>query len=283
LNRIKKVSVSQLKITFLSIIAIACLWVVGCCDRTIEPVIPEGERIVLLEEFTGKGCTNCPKGSREIDNLLSFYNGQLVVVSIHANFFANPAQFPLGQFDLRTDEGEQLFNYLGPNLGYPAGVINRRKFSNEFQHGANVWAGFVAQESLIDPDVEFAINRTYDESSRQVDLQVQGRAKVAISAPLRISVMFTESGIIDAQDDAEAHDIVPDYMHNHVLRDMLTPFDGQDLAQGLEAGEEFEATFSYTVSSDWNAANCNIIVFVSRNTSAGDIYVLQAGEVHLID
>jgi hypothetical protein len=64
---------------------------------------------------------------------------------------------------------------------------------------------------------------------------------------------------------------------------MLTPFDGQDLAQGLEAGEEFEATFSYTVSSDWNAANCNIIVFVSRNTSAGDIYVLQAGEVHLID
>jgi thiol-disulfide isomerase/thioredoxin len=257
--------------------------IAGCCERTIEPVVPEGERIVLLEEFTGKGCTNCPKGSREIENLLSFYGAQVVVVSIHANFFANPVQFPLGQFDLRTDEGEQLFDYLGPNLGYPAGVINRRKFGGEFQQGANVWSGFIAQESLIDPDVEFTISRTWDEDTRQLDLMVMGRAKVDISAPLRISVMLTESGIIDAQDDAEAGGIVPDYVHNHVLRDMLTPFDGQDLAPGLEAAEEFDVAFTYSVSTDQVADNCNLIVFISRNTSAGDIYVLQAGEIHLTD
>ena len=249
----------------------------------INPIIPAGERVVLLEEFTGKGCTNCPKGSREIDNLLSIYGDQLVVVSIHANFFADPAEFPVGQYDFRTDEGEEIFNLLGPNFGYPAGVVNRRKFSNQFQHGANVWAGFIAQESAIDPDVEFSMTKSWTPASREFSMIVEGRAKVVVTAPLRISVMITESGIVDAQDDVEQGGIVTDYVHNHVLRGMMTPFNGQALADALEPGEEFEATFDYTWPDDWEAEACAVIVCISRNTGAGDIYVLQAGEVHVVD
>ena len=256
----------------------------ACCTRVIEPFVPAGERVVLLEEFTGKGCTNCPKGSRELENLLSIYKEQLVVVSIHANFFADPTQFPIGQYDFRTEEGEALFDYLGPNLGYPAGVINRRKFNNDYQQGANVWAGYVAQESTIDPRVEFTISRTYDNDTRHLHLLVEGRAKVQIDDPLRISVMLTESGIIDAQDDAEADPhIVPDYEHNHVLRDMLTAYDGQMLASSLAAAEEFMSEFDYDVDTAWNAATCNVIVFISLHANSGDISVLQAGETPLVE
>ncbi len=268
--------------TFFLFCLIICI-VSACKTRTIEPVVPAGERIVLLEEFTGKGCTNCPKGSRELENLRSIYQEQLVVVSIHANFFANPQFFPLGQYDLRTDEGEQLFDLLGPNLGYPAGVINRRKFNGELQHGTNVWAGFVAQEAAIDPQLEFTITRTYLDDTRHLHLVIAGRAKVDIPDQLRISIMIAESGIIDAQDDSEAGGIVDDYVHNHVLRDMVTPFDGQDLAASLLAGEEFEIVFEYDLSSAWNAAQCNIIAFVSLNAGSGDITVLQAGEIKVIE
>jgi len=250
----------------------------------ITPIIPAGERVVLLEEFTGKGCTNCPKGSREIENLLSVYQEKLVVISIHANYFADPQFFPLGQYDLRTDEGEALFDYLGPNLGYPAGVIDRRKFNNDFQQGRNVWAGYVQQESEIEPTVEFTIERTYDEGSRHLHLLVEGRAKTNITEPVRISVAVTESGIIDAQDDAEVSPhIVPDYVHNHVLRDMLTPYDGQDLAPSLAEAQDFSAEFDYDVDAAWNAGMCNIIVFISLRANSGDISVLQAGETALVE
>lgn len=252
----------------------------ACHTRMISPVVPGGERVVLIEEFTGKGCTNCPKGTRELENLLSIYGDKLVVVSIHANFFANPQFFPLGKYDLRTDEGEQLFNYLGPVFGYPSAVVNRRKLNNDFQHGANVWAGLVAQESAIDPRVEFIISRIYDEVSRQLYVLVEGRAKSEITNPVRISIMLAESGIIDAQDDAEAGGIVEDYVHNHVLRDMLTPYDGQPLASSLSAGEEFQAEFTYSVPAEWDAGHCNIIAFVSMHAS-GDISVLQAGEIYV--
>ncbi len=65
-------------------------------QRIIEPFVPSGNRVVLLEEFTGKGCTNCPKGSRELENLLTQFPNNLVAVSLHAGFFANPQFFPLG-------------------------------------------------------------------------------------------------------------------------------------------------------------------------------------------
>jgi hypothetical protein len=256
----------------------------GCRKRTIEPVVPTGDRVVLLEEFTGKGCTNCPKGSREIENLRSIWGGQLSVVSIHANFFADPQFFPLGQYDLRTDEGEQLFDLLGPNLGYPAGVINRTKFNGEYQHAANVWGGYIAQEIEADPEIEFTIMHEYDPGTRLLQMIVSGRAKVAVTTPIRISVMITESGIVDAQDDAEAGGIVEDYIHNHVLRDMLTPFDGQDLADALAEGEEFEEEFTdFTIPTEWVDSECTIIVFISRNAGSGNITVLQAGEIHLTE
>ena len=112
------------------------------CDeqrRVIEPFVPSGNRVVLLEEITGKGCTNCPKGSREIENLLVQFPDNLVVVSNHSGFFANPQFFPLGQYDLRTEEGEFLYSYLGPNLGYPAGVVNRVPVNGDMQTSLNQW------------------------------------------------------------------------------------------------------------------------------------------------
>src|SRR5690606_38850202 len=193
----------------------------------------------LLEEFTGKGCTNCPQGSREIENLRSIYGEQLVVVSIHANFFADPQFFPLGKYDLRTDGGEELFDFLGPILFYPVGIINRKPFMNSLQHGANVWAGYIAQEAALNPEVEFTLTGDYDHASRAFHLVIDGRAKADIAVPVRISVMLTEDGIVDAQDDAQIGRIVEDYVHNHVLRDMFTPYDGMPLAPSLFTGEEF--------------------------------------------
>jgi hypothetical protein len=258
----------------LGIVLCVCL---SCKYRTIEPSIPAGERVVLIEEFTGKGCTNCPKGSRELENLLSLYQDQLVVVSIHANFFADPHWFPIGQYDLRTDEGEELFNFLGPNYGYPAGVINRRKYNNDFQQAVNVWSGLVEQEAQAEPLVEFTIVRTYDATSRHLHLMIEGRAKSDIPDETRISIMITEDGIVDAQDVFEEGGIVEDYVHNHVLRDMLTPYDGQILDAALASAEEFAVEFSYTLPDHIIAEAAHVIAFISLNTTSGDVTVLQAG------
>jgi hypothetical protein len=255
------------------------------CDeqyRVIEPFVPAGNRVVLLEEFTGKGCTNCPKGSREIESLLLQFPNNLVAVSIHAGFFANPQFFPLGQYDLRTEEGEFLYGYLGPNLGYPAGVVDRVPVNGDMQTSLNQWASAITSEIQEEPAVDLSLAKTYTSDSRELSVTVSGIGKQALSGEIRLSVMLTESGIVDAQDDIEAGGIVPDYVHKHVLRDMLTPAAGAPVLNNITIGQVFSQTYLFTVPATWVDDNMEIIAFVSL-VNGSDFPVLQAISDHLTE
>ena len=266
---------------FISFLVIA----LGCEEqkRVIEPFIPAGNRVVLLEEFTGKGCTNCPKGSREIENLLTLFPNNLVAVSIHAGFFANPQFFPIGQYDFRTEEGEILFDYLGPNLGYPSGVVNRIPVSGDMQIGANAWASAISNEIQKAPAIELSITKQFNPATRELSVTVGGIAKEPVAGNIHLSIMLTESGIIDAQDDAEATPhIVPDYVHKHLLRDMMTPAQGAPILTSISTGQTFSETFSLTLDQSWVAENMEIIAFVSR-VAGNEFPVLQAVSAHVTE
>jgi thiol-disulfide isomerase/thioredoxin len=256
----------------------------GCDEqrRVIEPFVPTGDRVVLLEEFTGKGCTNCPKGSREIDNLLLQYPNNLVVVSIHAGFFADPEFFPVGVYDLRADQSAFLIDYLKPILGYPSGVVDRSFFGGDLQIGLQQWASAISSEIQVPPSIEVNIDHTYDEETRQLTLTVSGIGKADESGEVRLSIMLTESGIVDAQDDFEAGGIVDDYVHKHVLRDMLTPSAGETLFQDIYAGKTYSNEYVTTINSDWVADSMEIVAFISL-VNGNDVPVLQAASAHLTE
>ena len=244
--------------------------------------MPSGNRVVLLEEFTGKGCTNCPKGSREIDNLLVQYPNNLVVVSIHAGFFANPEFFPLGTYDLRCDQSAFLYEYLGPNFGYPAGVVDRAFFGPDLQIGLQQWASAISSEIQDAPSIELEIERTYNPETRELTVSINGIGKEVESGDVRLSVMLTETGIVDAQDDLEAGGIVDDYVHKHVLRDMLTQAAGETLFQDISVGKTFSRVYTTIVDSDWVAESMEIVAFISL-VNGSDFPVLQAASAHMME
>lgn len=261
-----------------------CLVLTGCFEeqKVIEPFVPSGNRVVLLEEFTGKGCTNCPKGSRELENLLIQFPNNLVAVSLHAGFFANPQFFPLGTYDLRTDEGEFLIDYLSQPIGYPSGVVNRVPVNGDMQLGLNQWASAISSAIQVPPAIELSIVRTFDPLTRQVVVTINGIGKEMLEGEIRLSIMLTESGIIDAQEDLEAGGIVPDYVHKHVLRDMLTPSTGANILNGISVGQTFSQTYTKTLEDIWVADDMEIIAFVSL-VNGSDFPVLQAASVHLVE
>lgn len=253
-------------------------------ERVIVPFVPSGNRVILLEEITGKSCTNCPKGSREIENLLTQYPDNLVTVSIHAGFFANQDVLPLGVYDFRTEEGEFLYNYLGPNEGYPAGIVDRTPRGGHMQIGLQQWASAINNDIQVPPAVELAITREYDPSTRKLTVKVDGIGKEKVTADLRISVMLTESGIIDFQDDQEHEpdNIDSMYVHNHVLRGMLTPATGESFATSISTGEVFTREYSITLKDEFKPENMDIVAFVSA-VNGSNFPVLQATHIHLIE
>jgi hypothetical protein len=85
--------------------------------------------------------------------------------------------------------------------------------------------------------------------------------------------MLTESNIIDAQTIPKVG-IVTDYKHKHVLRDMLTPFDGIALTEALSKGTKIKRDFTYTLPATFNAKECEVIAVLHQVGQSKE--VLQA-------
>lgn len=254
---------------------IACL----SCDDEEQVIVEPQDRKVLIEEFTGVRCVNCPAGSAEIENLLAFYGERLIAVSIHAGFYASP--YPESQFDLSTPEGENLENLLGIPQGYPTSVIDRKLFQGEPDlqlEGAASWGGYVEQE--IDNEVVLTtqITNEWEAANRKLTVNVTGGALETISEDIRLSVMILESGIKDTQLTPSGKD--NDYEHKHVLRKMLTNYAGDAVATSLNSGEIITEQYSYTLPTGWNEDKCTVVAFFHSGGSNKEIF--QADEEYVI-
>lgn len=244
--------------------------------------VKDQKRQVLIEEFTGVRCVNCPAGSAFIEDLLAVNSPQLIAVSIHAGEFAPP--YPHSLYDFRTQEGDQLLSYLGEPFGYPTAVVNRRKFDGQFdlQLGQGEWAGYVTEEKENTPKVRIDIEPDFNSSTRELKAKVTLFVDETISeANVQLSVMIAESGIKDLQLTPSSSQPNPDYSHKHVLRGMMTNYDGVPVNEPLTPGAEIEKSFSKTLPAQWKEENCKIIAFVSLAGDKKD--VLQAHEVEVIE
>ena len=253
------------------------------------PVVPDrppidSDRKVLVEEFTGVGCVQCPQGSVELENLLGIYGENLVVVSIHAGDFVNP--LPQSNFNFKTDEGEALINYLGSPPFYPSAVVNRKDFDGgnyRLQTGRNNWVSFIDQELDEDPKIIVNVAKTYDADTRELEVEITGVALEDITGELRLTIMITESNIVDAQlDDQAASGIVLDYVHKHAFRTTMTNFDGEKFTDQMAEGDNYSMTKTMTLPEEWVVAECEIIAFVNL-IDGQNKEVLQAGSAHVID
>lgn len=267
------------------ILSLFCLFALTTCQEippVITPLNPDNtggnntKRRVLIEEFTGVRCVNCPAGTVEVLNLRELYKDQLISVGVHAGSFAPP--YPDSKYDFRTPEGESIINLLKKPLGYPSAVVNRKMFKDEFdlQLGRSQWAGFIAQELAEAPVVEVKLSKNYNPTTRV--LQVTVDTEVLQTLPqddIRLSVMLAEDQIVDVQLTPDGKQ--SDYSHRHNLRDMLTPFDGDLIGNELKSAKKSSRSYTFTLPVGWVSSKCSVIAFAHLNGEKLDI--LQASEL----
>jgi hypothetical protein len=250
--------------------------VIMCSACTeIAPVVPAlGDRKVLVEEFTGVRCVNCPSGAAELENLKSIYGDRLVVVSIHAGDFSPP--YTDSKYDFRTAEGTALETWLGAPLGYPTAVVNRKKFGNQqsLQTTKANWAGLIADESKAPSVLNLAIEKKYAKDTRDLTMTVKLVPTEKLPDDMRLSVLLTENDILDPQETPQGKKT--DYKHKSVLRRVLS---GD--AKGVVLNGTVSWSGSAKIPTNWVAEKCQLVVLAHRG---GDVKeVLQVSEVKLMD
>lgn len=270
-------------------VLLALLFLVLACDIIEEPYMtgPDGNgqtgevvRKVLLEEFTGHQCPNCPAGAQEAADLKAFFGDQLVIVSIHAGFFARTTA-PHFIADYRTAAGNDINSYFGISAN-PVGMVNRKEFSGNRIQNPSAWGGAISQILEQDPQAGIEISLSYDMMSRQLNVAIKTTALENIEGPLYLAAFLLEDNIMSPQqtnDPQYPNGIQDNYYHMHVLRTDINGAWGEELSDdGASTDQVFMKNYSLVLDTGWKETFCSVVAFVYSGTN---MEVIQAEEKKL--
>ena len=249
--------------------ALATLAFVACShideeDRLIYVKPAAAQRCVLLEDFTGQRCINCPKANDEIHALQEQYGADTVIaVAIHSGplGFHTNAKF----VGLSTDTGDEYYDHW--NLEYqPVGLVNRGRPTEYTAWNTRI------REELQKPApvrIDIVVQRNNDELTIRADVEgVDG----IVSGRLQLWVV---------EDNVTAFQLMPDgsrndaYLHQHVFRTALNGTWGEEMT--VKEGEH-SVTKSYTlkVPAEWKIDDLAIIAFLYNDEG-----VLQVQKIEI--
>ncbi len=229
----------------------------------VEPA--EVNRPVLIEDFTGQACVNCPNATAAIHELQETYGEENVIaVAIHCGPFAH----------LRSNMGNAFLSDLGTKLGdeyythwnieaQPGVKINRGAPIYDTNQYAAAVANELKKTSTVHFDaVEFSNNAVL------VDMSSSDRVEG------RLQVWIVEDSINAKDPQTKYQQFMPDgsrrqdYVHNHVFRASLTN-DAYGEPVTLEAGNKSYTQVFYLQGNEaldnfehlWQKQNLSAVVF----------------------
>jgi len=253
-------------------------------DEYVPPPIDDTVvRKVILEEYTGHLCINCPTAAVKAHELKALYGEQLILMTIHAGYYAGLSS-PNYMTDFTTSVGDDLDNFFMASSVVPCGIVNRKQFSGSYILQSSAWGSKISDLTALAPDADINIIRTFNSGTSTVDLNTRVDFFSEISNPVMISAYLTEDSIIDYQkNNNSAVGTTPDianYNHMHILRGSLNGTWGDTLsATGAMPGNQITTTISGAVTnSAWNKDNMHVVVFIY---DAVTYEMIQAEEVKL--
>ena len=251
---------------------------------------------VLIEDFTGHLCPNCPQAATEIEAIHDIYGEQIIAIAIHVTkSFARPypaSQAPNFQYDFRTSWGDDLDNLFDiSSAGLPRGMVNRIGFPDNHKLGKDEWANAVTNE--LNKEINFGIMINSSNNNINITTQVLNN----ISGSYNLVVCLTESGIINWQKDGTEN--IENYEHNHILRSVLLD---EALSSNLnyETNQEIQKNITYNLTEleeynidystnvaelgngnagNWNSNNMSIVAYI-YNTNTKEVVQVEQNNLN---
>ena len=199
-------------------------------------------RNVILEEFTGRGCGYCTDGHRVANQIMANNPGRVWAINVHAggyayttypNFNTNASTTILGGFNVS---------------GFPTGVVNRST-PNGLDRGA--WTGQtniqlnqasecnIAGVAMVNPDTRVA--------TINVEVYYTGSSSVDENY---LTIAMIQDSILGSQADYGNYNptqwLNGQYVHMHVLRDVITPTWGEAISPTTQ-GTLISKTYEYQI------------------------------------
>jgi hypothetical protein len=207
-------------------------------------------RNVILEEFTGRGCGYCTDGHRIANQIMANNPGRVWAVNVHAGGYALTS-YP----NFNIPASSAIMN--GFNVSsFPSGVVNRTTGSaidrGQWNGQTNTQLNQASECNVagvvsISPDTRMA-NIT-------VEVYYTGNSSVGENY---LTIAMLQDSILGSQSDYGNYNptqwLNGQYVHMHVLRDVITPTWGEAISP-TTAGTLITKTYEYQIPETIGSPN----------------------------
>jgi len=246
------------------------------------------DRNVVIEEFTGVSCSNCPKGHATIASIEAKYPGRIIAIGLYEKANANTDPNPCTKQDLRTDDASSICSAIFGSVSLLPGAGIDRVVAGappSIQLDRSIWPTQADTRIAVPAPVSMYVNSKYDAASRIVTVTVRSVFTQAFNKGVRLTVGVVEDSIIEAQEDNNPLPVHYDtiYVQNHVLRATISQATGDAFLSSVankEIGRVYQRTYTYTIPAAWVDAHCKIFAFVQTD-DASSKEILQGAETKL--
>ena len=272
-----------MKQLLLSLSIFTLLFMTPSCDVIDQPfkgniqdtTSTQQQRNVLIEDFTGHRCKNCPKASKAIEALVDAYGSRIIGLAIHAgpgNFTNTNTDYPT---DFTTPEGKAIQNFFGTNF-LPVGMVNRENWTAS---GNGHWSPYTNWPTLsseaIDSTLNIALEASASVNDGNLEVSAKGLPQMGLLHDLNIAVLIKESNIVSPQ-------LMPDdtrdsnYVHMNVLRDYVTDTWGESFGTSpMLPGDTLSGNYTIAWNTDWVQSNAAVVVYVFNPSNYRILQVIE--------
>ncbi|MFM2207436.1 MAG: hypothetical protein RL213_1411 [Bacteroidota bacterium] len=261
--------------------------IIGPYTLTFGPDTLAAVKKVLLEDYTGHTCGNCPAAGQYIVNTLVPANpDRLVVMGVHAGDFAKPTgsqpNQPAGSFqtDFRCQTGNEWNDKFGVNFN-PCGMVDRTGFPDQSHLLPYLaWSSVIQNQLALPAEAKIRILAEYDPPSGTIYIAVQTVAMQAFNRELKLQVVVTEDSVIDWQTwYGHTPEYEPAYAHRHVLRGAANGDFGETVYSGaVAAGTKTIRGCCFQTKPEMDIRHASVVAFLY---DAETEEVVQAEEIHI--
>jgi len=228
-------------------------------------------RKTLIEHFTTLGCVNCPYGHNVLRLLLSGRN-DYVWVSHHVGY---------GTDELTVSKSNSIYNVSGAS-GAPYAMFDRTILSitgdassssypafgigyNNASYGAKLLTTYLDQCVSTPAFVSVDLENDYDEETRQLSVRVFGERGALLDYFYPTALLSVEL-VEDSVETQAKQTGSGETLHSNVFRATLSQILGDTIQWN---GDEYSATYGYTLPEGWNARNVRVVAFINQPKGTG--------------
>lgn len=239
------------------------------------------EKAVLLEDFTGVRCVNCPTGNALSASLHATYGERFISVGVHSEFLAEP--YPFSAEDFRNESAEDMATTFGPIPFKPSALIDRYSYagSSTLVVATSNWSSYVSDRMALTTPINIDLATEYIAADTSVILTASFVYNQAVSAELRYGIELIQNDIVSAQVQPD-NSIDTNYVHQHVLRELITPVTGATIYTDAEAGRGVIKQFKIKLNHNEHNIPADMELVVLVHKTAGSHEVLHAKKISVM-